>query len=88
MCPILSNAQTEDEEGYPVDWPSMPLTPPDDLDIKLTPDEELIIRLHDRPRRELSEEEKERMEEEIESIRKEVIKISKEKFEYQRDVNR
>ena len=80
--------QTGDEDGYPSDWPSIPLTAPDDLDTKLTPEEELIVRLHERPRRELSHEERERMEEEMESIRKEMIEIAKEKFEYQRDVNR
>ncbi|MCG8620641.1 MAG: hypothetical protein MJE68_01400 [Proteobacteria bacterium] len=46
------------------------------------------MQLHERPRRELSDEERESMIQEMEDIRKEMMRITKEKFEYQRDVNR
>ena len=54
----------------------------------LTSDELLIMQLHERPRRELSDEERESMIQEMQDIRKEMMRITKEKFEYQRDVNR
>ena len=61
---------------------------PDDLEMELTRDEQLITELHERPKKEMIEEEREKTAEEIEDIRREMLKITKEKFEYQRDVNR
>ena len=54
----------------------------------LTSDELLIVQLHERPRRELSIEERESMIQEMKDIRREMMIITKEKFEYQKDVNR
>ena len=91
MCICVKNffySQTGDEEGFPPGFPSWPLEYPSDLETELTRDELLIMELHERPRRELSEDERESMLQEIEDIRKEMMRITKEKFEYQRDVNR
>ena len=78
----------DDDTAYPPDWPADPLKAPNDLEVELTRDEQLIIELHERPKKEMMEEEGEKMAEEIEDIRREMLKITKEKFEYQRDVNR
>ena len=81
-------SQSGDKEGFPSDWPCNPLRAPDDLETGLTRDEQLIVALHDRPRKVSTREERAKLLEELESVRKEMIDIIKEKFEYQRDVNR
>ena len=80
--------QTGDEEGFPQDWPSQPLMAPPDLEVDMTRDERVVVELHDRPRKELSVEERESLVQELENIRKEMMNVTKENFEYQREVNR
>ena len=58
---MLINTQTGDDTAHPPDWPADPLKAPDDLEVELTRDERLIIELHERPKKELMEEEKEKM---------------------------
>ena len=76
-----------DPNAWPKGWVE-PLDAPACLDYGLTKDEKLMVDLHDRPRKEMSEEERERMSQEVEEVRKEMFQIMQEKMEYQRDVNR
>ena len=88
VCFFQYHPQTGDEGSFPAGFPSWPLQCPPYLETGLTGDEQLIIELHERPRREVTVEEREKMLEEMRDIRKEMRSITKEKFEYQRDVNR
>ena len=67
---MLINTQTGDDTAHPPNWPADPLKASDDLEVELTRDERLIIELHERPKKELMEEEREKMAKEIEDVRR------------------
>ena len=83
----IPTLQLGDPNAWPKGWVE-PLEAPSCLDYGLTSDEQVMVDLHDRPRKKMSEEEREKMSQEVEEVRKEMFQIMKEKMEYQRDVNR